>query len=82
MKAIMEIRTKAVVFYEEWTRSAKEIGERHNISERTVRRWLKTHCHDHENGIRQKKTGLKQSPQAIPRSLEQQIIQLKEKSPM
>jgi len=35
----MEIRTKAVVFYDEGIRSAKEIGETYNISERTVRRW-------------------------------------------
>jgi len=34
--ATMEIRTKAVVFYEEGIRSAREIGETYNISERTV----------------------------------------------
>jgi DNA-binding CsgD family transcriptional regulator len=32
----MEIRTKVVVFYEEGIRSAREIGETYNISERTV----------------------------------------------
>ena len=36
MKVTMEIRTKAVVFYEEGIRSAKGIGETYNISERTV----------------------------------------------
>jgi uncharacterized protein YjcR len=45
----MEIRTKAVVFYEEGIRSAKEIGETYNISEMTVRRWAKAHGHDQEN---------------------------------
>jgi hypothetical protein len=33
-----EIRTKAVIFYEEGIRNAKEIGETYNISDRTVRR--------------------------------------------
>jgi len=39
----MEIRTKTVVFYEEGIRSATEIGETYNISERTVRQWEKSH---------------------------------------
>jgi transposase len=77
----MEIRTKAVVFYEEGIRSAKEIGETYNISERTVRRWAKSHSQDQENGLRPKKTGPKRSPRAISRSLEQRIIRLKEKYP-
>jgi len=77
----MEIRTKAVVFYEEGIRSAKEIEETYNISERTVRRWAKAHSHDQENGLRPKKTGPKRSPRVIPRSLEQRIIRLKEKYP-
>jgi len=38
----MEIRTKAVVFYEEGIRNAREIGETYNISERIVRRWAKS----------------------------------------
>jgi hypothetical protein len=42
----MEIRTKAVVFYEEGIRSAREIGELYNISERTVRRWAQNHRED------------------------------------
>ena len=77
----MEIRTKAVVFYEEGIRSAKEIGETYNISERTVRRWAKAHSHDQENGLRPKKTGPKRSPHAISLALERRIIRLKEKYP-
>jgi predicted transcriptional regulator len=53
----MEIRTKAVVFYEEGIRTAKEIGETYNISERTVRRWAKAHSQDPESGLHPKKTG-------------------------
>ena len=77
----MEIRTKAVVFYEEGIRSAKEIGETYNLSERTVRRWAKAHGHDPENGLRPKKTGPKRSPHAISPTLERRIIRLKEKYP-
>ena len=81
MKATMEIRTKAVVFYEEGIRSAREIGETYNISERTVRRWAKSHRQDKENGLRPKKTGPKRSSQTTSPSLEQRIIRLKEKYP-
>jgi transposase InsO family protein len=77
----MEIRIKAVVFYEEGIRSAREIGETYNISERTVRRWAKSHSQDKENGLRPKKTGPKRSPRATSPSLEQRIIRLKEKYP-
>lgn len=77
----MEIRIKAIVFYEERIRSAKEIGKTDNISERTVRRWAKAHSHDQENGLRPKKTGPKRSPHAISLSLERRIIRLKEKYP-
>jgi hypothetical protein len=64
----MEIRTKAVVFFEEGIRSAKETEETYNISEMTVRRGVKAHGHDQENGLRPKKTGPKRSPRAIHRS--------------
>jgi len=65
VKAIMEIRNKAVVFYEEGIRSAKEIGETYIFSERTVWRWTKVHHQDLENGLHPKKTGLKRSLWAI-----------------
>ena len=81
VKATMEIRTKAVVFYEEGIRSAKEIGELYSISERTVIRWAQHHREDPETGLKPKKTGPKRSRRAIPASLEQRIIRLKEKYP-
>jgi transposase len=77
----MEIRIKAVVFYEEGIRSAKEIGETYNISERTVRRRAQNHRDDPENGLKPKKTGPKRSRRAIPVSLEQRIIWLKGRYP-
>jgi putative transposase len=77
----MEIRTKAVVFYEEKIRSAEEIRETYNISARTVRRWARNHREDPENGLKPKKTGPKRSSRAIPASLEQQIIRLNGKYP-
>lgn len=78
----MEIRTKAIVFYEEGIRSAKEIGETYDISERTVRRWAQHHRNDPENGLKPKKTGpRKRTRLAISASLEQRIIRLKGKYP-
>jgi transposase len=77
----MEIRTKAVVFYEKGKRSAREIGETYNISERTVRRWGKSHRQDKEKRLRPKKTRPKRSSRATSSSLEQRIIRLKEKYP-
>jgi transposase len=77
----MEIRMKAVMFYAEGIRSAKEIGETYNISERTVRRWAKAHNLDLKNGLRPKKTGPKRFPRAISPALERRIIRLEEKYP-
>jgi hypothetical protein len=54
MKSTGEIRTKAVVFYEESIRSAKEIGVTINLSERTERRRYKAHHQDLENGLHPK----------------------------
>ena len=39
VKATMDIRTKAVVFYSEGIKTAKELGQIYNISDRTIRRW-------------------------------------------
>ena len=62
VKAIMEIRTKSVVFYEEGIRSAREIGETYTISERTVRRWAKAHCEDLERSYDPKRPGRNDPP--------------------
>ena len=66
VKATMEIRTKAVVFYEEGIRSAKEIGETYNLSERTVRRWAKAHNQDKETDYDQKRPGRNDHPELYP----------------
>jgi hypothetical protein len=71
VKSTIEIRTKAVVFFEEGIRSAKEIGETYNISEMTVKRWAENHHDCPENGLRPKKTGAKRSPRATPDLLPQ-----------
>ena len=81
MKGTMEIRTKAVVLYEEGLRSAKEIGQSYDISERTVRRWATSHRLDADTGLRPKKTGPKRSKRSTPPALVQCILRLKEKYP-
>ncbi len=77
----MEIRTKAVVFYEEGIRTAQDIGETYDISERTVRRWSKSYRENGEQGLQPKKTGPKRSKRAVPPELIQRVIRLKEKYP-
>jgi|GEM_PF-4767785 hypothetical protein len=61
VKATVEIRTKAIVFYEEGIRSTKEIGEIYSIFENTVRRWAKVHAmvRTRRTDYSQKKTGSK-----------------------
>ena len=54
VKATMEIRTKALVFYQEIIRGAKEIGETTNLSEMTVRRREKAQSQDLQNRVRAK----------------------------
>jgi putative transposase len=77
----MEIRTKTVIFYEEGIRSAKEIAETYDISERTVRRWSKSYRQNGAEGLHPKKTGPKRSKRAIPPALVRRILWLKQKYP-
>lgn len=77
----MEIRAKAVIFYEEGIYSAAEISRMYSISERTLRRWSKSYQAGGVNGLEPCKPGPARAKHAISRSLENRIIRLKEKYP-
>jgi hypothetical protein len=62
---------------EEMIQSAKVIGETIKLSELTVRRQVKAHHQDQENGLHSNKTGPERSPGAISATLERRIIRFK-----
>jgi transposase InsO family protein len=81
VKATMEIRTKAIVLYEEGIYSGKEISEMYNVSDRTLRRWNKAHQQFGFDGLKPLKPGPKESKHKTAKRLERHIIQLKQKYP-
>jgi transposase InsO family protein len=80
-KTSMEIRVKAVVFYTEGKKSAKEICSLYGISDRTLRRWVRAYRKGGLKGLTPQKTGPKHPSRAISVGLEQRIIDLKQKYP-
>ena len=81
MKATMDIRTKAVLFYTEDVKSAKEICSMYEISTRTLRRWTRAYESKGLEGIKPQKTGPKHAQHALLESIEQRILKLKQKHP-
>jgi len=81
VKATMEIRTKAVILYEEGVYSSSEISRMYNISERTLRRWNSSYNYNGFEGLKPCKPGPRKAKHAISKSLEDRIIKLKEKYP-
>lgn len=81
VKATMDIRTRAVLFYTEGLKQAKEICTMYGISDRTLRRWAKLYEAEGLRGLQPKKTGPKHANHSIPDSLEQRILKLKQKNP-
>lgn len=81
VKATMEIRTKAIVLYEEGIYSAAEISRMYNISERTVRRWNSSYNLSGFEGLKPFKPGPKKAEHGISKMLEDKIIKLKQKYP-
>ena len=81
VKATMDIRTKAVLFYTEDVKSAKEICSMYEISTRTLRRWTRAYESKGLEGIKPQKTGPKHAQHALLESIEQRILKLKQKHP-
>ena len=81
VKGAMNIRTKAVILYEEGITSTKEICNMYGISDRTLRRWYSNYKLNGMKGLSPRKPGPKKSDKSIPKELEQQIVDLKQKYP-
>jgi len=81
VKATMDIRIKAVVLYDEGMKTAKEISQLYNISDRTLRRWHTEFKKNGINGIRPKKPIPKRIKNKTSTSLVNRIISIKRKYP-
>lgn len=81
MKATMDIRVKAVTYYSDGLRTAKELGEAYNVSERTVRRWNARFVAGGVEGLTPDSTAPKHSAKQTPRRLVNRIIALKKRYP-
>lgn len=81
VKATMDIRLKAVVLYDEGVKTAKEISQLYNVSERTLRRWHTEFKDDGVKGLEPKKTGPKRSKNKTSKAMIERIISLKRKYP-
>jgi len=81
VKATMEIRTKAVVLYDEGVKTANEISQLYNISGRTLRRWHREFKTNGIDGIIPRKTGPKRGKNKTPEALRQRIISIKRRLP-
>ena len=77
----MDIRTKAVILYEERVYSAAEISSMYNISERTLRRWTFSYRHFGIHGLIPCKAGSTRPANSISNKEEEHIISLKQKYP-
>ena len=76
----IDVRTKAVILYEEDARSQREICEAYGISRRTLRRWLRAYELSGVRGLEPKKPGPRH-PSSIPMRLERRILRLKQRHP-
>lgn len=81
VKGTMDVRTKAVILYEESISSTEEICKMYGISDRTLRRWYSNYKKRGMKGLSPCKPGPKKSDKSIPKELEQQIVALKQKYP-
>jgi transposase InsO family protein len=77
----MDIRTKAVVLYSEGIKTAKEIGQLYNISDRTIRRWNRRFEIGGVDGLKPISTAPKKKNRQTSRYLIGRIISLKRRYP-
>lgn len=77
----MDIRVKSVLLSLEGVRTDKEICTAYGISTRTLRRWKSAYKEDGTEGLRPRSNAPKKQAKSIDISLEQRIINLKQKHP-
>lgn len=81
VKATMDIRLKAVVLYSEGVKSGREISQLYNISDRTLRRWVKAYEKGGAEGLKPQPTTPKRFKKATSHHLIRRIISLKRRYP-
>jgi len=81
VKATMDIRAKAVVLYSEGIKTAIEIGQLYNISDRTVRRWNQRFEERGVEGLKPSSTAPKRPSKQTPKRIINRVISLKRKYP-
>ena len=81
VKTTMDIRLKAVFFYSEENKTAKEVAQMYNLSERTVRRWHKAYTEGGFESLTPKKTTPKSFSRNTPEHLKNRIISIKRRFP-
>lgn len=77
----MDIRTKAVVLYSEGIKTAKEIGQLYNVSDRTIRRWNRRFEAGGIDGLKPLPTTPKRNGRLTSKYLTNRVILLKRKYP-
>lgn len=77
----MDIRTKAVILYEEGIHSTRELCRMYGISDRTLRRWCSMYRKNGPQGLSPNKPGPRKARHGVSAALEQRIISLKQKYP-
>ena len=81
VRATIDIRTKAVLFYVEQIKQANDICTSYDISRRSLTRWVKAYRSYGTHGLAPKRPGPRHSMHSIPDKLEQKIVTLKQKHP-
>lgn len=81
VKGAMDMRLKAVFFYSEGGKTAKEVAELYGLSERTVRRWSSAYERGGVEGLTPDKTTPKRPGRTTPNELKARIISLKRRFP-
>lgn len=81
VKTTMDIRLKAVFFYSEGGKTAREVAQIYGLSERTVRRWHSAYQQGGIEGLTPKKTTPKMPSRLTSAILKNRIISLKRQFP-
>ncbi|MDG6907875.1 MAG: helix-turn-helix domain containing protein [Nitrososphaerota archaeon] len=77
VRATIDTRTKAVLFYVERIKQANDICTSYDISRRTLTRWVGAYRRYGTQGLAPKKPGPRHSKHSIADKLEQKIVALK-----
>jgi transposase InsO family protein len=77
----IDVRTRAVLLYKERIKQQKDICAIYEISDRTLRRWIRAYERGGVRELEPGKPGPRHPGNSIPKSLEDRILKLKQKHP-